>query len=328
MSERPKVLYMARELPDEARAILEAACATDYLPPDRAQLLAAIGGYDALWSQFDFKIDKEIIERARRLKVINTTSTGTDHIDKAECARRGIRVLSIAKDYGLLDTFTATAECAWMLMLACHRRFRAASAAAHAGQWANSERFQGDQLSGRTLGVLGVGRLGRMTVEYGKAFRMRVLGCDPKSFAIPGVARVDFETLLCEADALSIHVHLTPQTRHLFNAAAFAKLKPGAVLVNTSRGDLIDETALLAALESGRLAAFGADVLHDEWRADMQTQPVVQYAQNHDNVVLTPHIGGATRQSIVAARIFSARKLVHYLRTGEELAYTAQRRSH
>lgn len=323
MSARPKVLYMARWLPEEARRILEAACDVDYFPADRQRLLDLIADYDAFWGHFDFKVDEEVLARARRLKVVNTTSTGTDHIDKDACARRGIRVLSIAKDLALLDTFTATAECAWLLLLACHRQFRAASRAAHAGEWGNSERFQGDQLAGRTLGVLGVGRLGRMTVEYGKAFRMRVLGCDLKPFAIAGVERVDFETLLRESDALSLHIHLTPENRRLFNAETFARMKSGAILVNTSRGDVIDEPALLAALESGRLAAFGADVVHDEWRADMTAQPLVHYARTHDNVVLTPHIGGATRQSIAASRIFSARKLVQYLLTGEELTATA-----
>ena len=149
---------------------------------------------------------------------------------------------------------------------------------------------------------------------------MRVLGCDLKPFDIDGVEPVDFGTLLRESDAISIHIHMTPENYHLINADAFARMKEGAVLVNTSRGDVIDEDALLAALESGKPAAFGADVLHDEWRPDMAEQPVVQYARDHDNVVLTPHIGGATLKSIKDARIFSAKKLVRFFETGEELA--------
>ena len=264
-------------------------------------------------------MDADVLQAGReRLKVVNTCSTGTDHIDKPEAKRLGIRVLSITRDYALLDTFTATAECAWMLLLTCNRHFLRATAAAGKGRW-DSLSFLGTQLSQKTLGVLGVGRLGKMTVEFGKGFRMRVLGCDLLPFAIPGVERVDFDTLLAESDMISIHIHMTPENYHLFSAETFAKIKDGCVLVNTSRGDIIDEQALLAALDSGKLKAFGADVLHNEWREDMADSPVVQYAKTHDNVVITPHLGGCTTTSLVDARIFSARKLIHWLKTGEEL---------
>jgi len=320
MSARPKVLCTVPWLPEEAERILADAVDVDRPKADRRTLLSIIDRYEAFWCHFDQKADKELLDRAERLKVINTASTGTDHIDKAEAARRGIRVLCIAKDLALLDTFTATAECAWWLLISCCRHMRAAGRAAHAGHWRRgSEVYRGMQLSRHTLGVLGVGRLGKMVVEFAKAFRMRVIGCDLRPFDIPGVEQVDFETLLRQSDAITIHIHMTPDNYHLIDAEALAKMKDGAILINTSRGDIIDETALLAALESGRLGAFGADVLHDEWRADMTAQPVVRYAAKHDNVVLTPHIGGATIDSVVASRIFSARKLVYYLRTGEEL---------
>ena len=320
MAGRPRVLCMLDlSLAPEALEILRQVADVEYRQvPDRSELLELIGDYDAYWGHVDIRVDAELQQHAPRLKVINAASTGTDHIDKAEAERRGIRVLSITRDYALLDTFTATAECAWMLMLACHRNLRGAVGHVLEGQW-RDERFVGRQLSQHTLGVLGVGRLGRMTVEYGKAFRMRVLGCDLKPFDIDGVEPVDFETLLRESDAISIHIHMTPANRHLFNAETFARMKDGAILVNTSRGDLIDEPALIAALESGKLAGFGADVIHDEWREDMRESPLVRYAAEHTNVVLTPHMGGATLKSIVDARVFSARKLAHFLETGEEL---------
>ena len=319
MKAKPKVLCMVDlSLAPEARSILEEKVDLDYLPADKAKLMELIEHYDAFWGHVPLKITKEVLERGKRLKVINTASTGTDHIDKVEAERRGIKVLSITRDYSLLKTFTATAECAWMLLLACSRHFRTVTTSALTGNW-RSEQFFGRQLFQQTLGVLGVGRLGSMTVEYGKAFGMRVLGCDLKSFFIPGVEQVDFDTLLQESDAISIHIHMTPENYHLFNAETFALIKDGTILVNTSRGDIIDETALLNALKSKKLTAFGADVLHDEWRADMRESPIIQYAQSHENVIITPHIGGCTFRSLVDARIFSARKLVHYLETGEEL---------
>lgn len=306
-------------LAPEAHEILKSAVDLDYRPPDRSVLLDIIDQYDALWSHVDIKIDGEVLERAKRLKTINTASTGTDHIDKEEAVRLGIRVLSITRDYSLLDTFSATAECAWMLVLACHRHFRSATRWVLESKW-QTERFRGRQLSQHTLGVLGVGRLGKMVVEYGKAFRMRVLGCDLESFEITEVKHVDFDTLLRESDVISIHIHMEPENYHLFNAETFAKMKHGAILVNTSRGDIIDERALLAALDSGKLIAFGTDVLHDEWRLDVDESPMVKYAREHDNVVITPHMGGCTLKSLVDARVFSARKLVQYLQTGEELS--------
>ena len=319
MAAGAKVLCMVDlSLVPKALGLLRESTDLDYRPADRSTLLDIIDRYEAFWGHVDLKIDKPVLDRAGKLKVINTASTGTDHIDKEETARKGIRILSITTDYGLLRTFTATAECAWMLLLACSRNFRTVTRSALEGNWKN-ERFFGAQLYEQTIGVLGLGRLGSMTVEFGKAFGMRVLGCDLKPISIPGVERVGFNTLLRESDSISIHIHMTPENHHLFNADALQKMKKKAVLVNTSRGDIVDENAVLEALESGSLAAYGADVLHDEWREDMGMSPLIRYARAHDNVILTPHIGGCTHRSLVEARIFSAKKLVHYLKTGEEL---------
>lgn len=318
---RPSLLCTADLdcVPDTVR-MLRREFELDYRPNDRDFALHHIGAFDAFWGYVDFKVDKQVLDRATRLKVIASATTGTDHIDKDEAARRGIAVLCIARDYGLLRSFTATAECAWMLMLACHRHLRSALRRVEQGGW-GYQGLAGQQLYGKTLGVLGLGRLGRMTCGFGRGFGMRVLGCDRRDIDPPidGVQLVDFDALLRESDAISIHIHMTRDNYHLFNADAFARMKHGAVLVNTSRGDVIDEAALIAALESGRLAAFGADVLHDEWRATMSESPVVRYSQTHDNVVITPHFGGATEHSICGAREFMARKLVHFFKTGEEL---------
>lgn len=290
----------------------------NYRPGMRSGVADIIGGYEAFWGHVDLKLDKHFFDRGVHLKVINTASTGTDHIDVVEARQRGIKILSITRDYGLLNRFSATAECAWMLLLNCYRHFRATTASVLEGRW-QSQDFIGRQLRGGTLGVLGMGRLGRMTANFGRSFGMHVLGCDQRPFEAEGVERVDFETMLSASDAVSIHIHMTPDNFMLFDASTFARMKPGAVLVNTSRGDIVDEGALLAALESHRLAAYGTDVLHNEWRENMRTSPLVEYARTHSNVVITPHIGGLTHQSVIGAREFSARKLVHYLKTGQEL---------
>jgi D-3-phosphoglycerate dehydrogenase len=152
-----------------------------------------------------------------------------------------------------------------------------------------------------------------MVAAYGQAFRMRVLGCDPSDFALVGEERVDFATLLREADVISIHLHLNDTTRRLFSRDSFAAMKNGVILINTSRGAIIDEAALLEALESGKVAAAGVDVIDGEWMADITLHPLVRYAQQHDNLVITPHIGGATVESIAGARIFIIERLAKYL---------------
>jgi len=306
------------ELPEEL-ARLRRSLHVDCLPYTRETLLEAIPDYDGFWGNFRMPVDREGLARAHRLKLIATATTGTDHIDKDELARRNIRLLCIREDIGLLDTFTATAELAWMLLLACSRHLRRGTRQALACCW-NDPMPRGRQLRGGTLGVLGVGRLGRMTARYGLAFGMKVLGCDPRPFDAPGARPVDFETLLRESDAISIHVHMDRENVDLIDAAAFAVMKPGAILVNTSRAALVNQDALLDALASGTLAAFGTDVIHGEWGADASDNRLVRYAQTHENVVITPHIGGATDYTAFAARRFLVRKILHYLATGEELA--------
>jgi len=159
------------------------------------------------------RTDREVLDQATRLRAIATPSTGLDHIDVAYAARKGIRVISLRDETELLDSITATAELAWGLLLAVVRHIPWAFDAAKRGHWARDE-FRGHQMSGKTLGVLGYGRLGRMVAEYGKAFRMRVLACDVREMAPEdGVEMVSFETLLRESDILTIHVHLTEETR-------------------------------------------------------------------------------------------------------------------
>jgi D-3-phosphoglycerate dehydrogenase len=201
----------------------------------------------------------------------------------------------------------------WCLLLAVARRLPWAFAAAQGGYWAR-DAFRGSQISGKTLGVLGYGRLGRMVADYGKAFRMRVLVCDvlPVQPA-PGVEMVSFERLLAESDVLSIHIHLTDENRRIIDAAALARMKRDALLINTSRGAIIDENAFLAALESGRLAGAGLDVIEGEWRDDLAKHPLIVYANRRQNLVISPHLGGVTVESQRMAYARAADRLADYL---------------
>jgi len=292
-----------------------AVCDVDYLPPNRDTLLKKIAEYDIFWGHVGLKVNRDILAAGKRLKLVATASTGRDHIDLETAERFGIHVMSLRDDPEILKRFTATAELAWLHLLGAVRNIRPATERVLEGGW-RSESFIGRQLFGKTLGVLGVGRLGKMMARFGQAFRMRVLGCDLRPFDLPGVEQVDHDTLYRCADFVTIHVHLDEKNYHLVDKDAFSKMKDGVILINTSRGDVIDEEALLENLRNGKVAAAGLDVISDEWRSDMGTHPLVQYAKEHKNLVITPHIGGCTRDSLIEARRHTAQKIARFVQEG------------
>ena len=283
------------------------------MAPDATRLLKSIPDFDAYFCSLYVRADRRMIEAGRRLRVIVTPSTGRDHIDLEAAREKNITVLSLKEETAFLDSVTATAEMTWALLLAAVRRLPWAFDAAKHGVWAR-DAYRGRQLSGKTLGILGYGRLGRIVAEYGKAFRMRVLACDVRPVnPAPGVEMVNFDRLLRESDVLSIHIHLSDQTRGLIDGSAFAKMKSGAVLLNTSRGAIIDECALATALESGRLAGAGLDVIDGEWSENLRHHPLIEYANTHENLVISPHIGGVTFESQTMTLAFMVEKLKRFL---------------
>ncbi len=284
------------------------------LPPDPKMVAKRISEFDGCLASLHLRMDKDLLSRAKRLRAIATASTGTDHIDLEFVHAHGIEVLSLKNDTEFLNRITATAELAWALLLAVVRRLPGAVAAAQRGDWARDE-FRGHQLSGKVLGIVGYGRLGRMVGEFGKAFRMRVLACDVRPVKpARGVRMCSFPELLRWSDIVSVHVHLDETTHGLFGPAAFARMKPGAVLINTSRGGVVDEKALLAALKNGRLSGAGLDVIQGEWRRDLDQHPLIRFARKHEQLVITPHIGGVTHESQPMAYARIVEKLAAFFR--------------
>jgi D-3-phosphoglycerate dehydrogenase / 2-oxoglutarate reductase len=267
------------------------------LTADQAVLQEQISDFDGFLTPLTVQTNQLVLSRAGKLKFIATASTGTDHIAVSLAEKQGITILSLKEDFHFLRQITATAELTWALLLSVMRFIPDAVASARQGDWAR-DLFRGHQLSGKTLGVLGYGRLGSIVADYGKAFRMSVLACDTKPILVTeGVLPVDFDVLLASSDVLTIHIHLTDSNRRLFNSKVFSRMKSGSVLINTSRGAIIDEIALLEALESGRLAGAGLDVIDGEWRSDLDRHPLIVYSRDHPNLVITPHIGGVTYES-------------------------------
>lgn len=287
------------------------------LPATAENLARELPEANAYLCALSLQLEGALIERCTRLKVVCTPSTGLDHLDLDALRRGRIELLSLRGENEFLSSITATAELAWGLLLAVVRRMRSAVRLSNEGVWARDS-CRGQQLSGKTLGILGYGRLGRIVAEYGKAFRMRVVACDNQPCEYPnGVEPVTMDELLKESDAISIHVHLTPENHHLIGRKEIAQMKPGAILINTSRGALIDETALLEALDAGHLMGAGLDVIDGEWNPDMLTHPVIRYARDHENLVITPHLGGVTSDSQQAVYAFVAEKLKHRILTSD-----------
>jgi D-3-phosphoglycerate dehydrogenase len=285
---------------DGLRAMREFAEVEVSLKPTEEELCQKIKGFDALVVRSATKVTRRVIESAADLKVVARAGAGLDNIDVAAARERGIQVINAPE-----APTVAVAELVFALMLAFARRIPQADAGMRAGRW-EKKKLQGIELFGKTLGIVGTGRIGRAVAERARAFGMRLLFYDvvqDQEFAERvGGQYVDLKRLLAESDFVTVHVPLLPQTRHLLGENELALMKPTAVLVNTSRGAVVDERALARALRTGRLAGACIDVYEHE-------PPVGSPLLECPNTVLTPHIGASTVEAQRAAALIIAKKL-------------------
>lgn len=267
---------------------------------------------DVLIVRLGLQVDRAAIGVGPRLKAIVTATTGLDHIDVQYAESCGITVLSLNGETEFLRTIHATAEHTWALLLALMRRIPEASAAVRQGVW-DRDLFRGRELHGRRLGVLGLGRVGEQVARFGLTFGMLVAAYNPSSKPDwpEGVERCNsLEGLLRRSDVLSVHAPLQASTRGLLGRQELGLLPEGAVLVNTSRGGVLDEGALVEALASGRLAGAALDMVDGERDpAARQRSGVLAYTRAHQNLLITPHLGGATAESMARTEVFMAQKL-------------------
>ncbi|MEQ8330618.1 MAG: NAD(P)-dependent oxidoreductase [Longimicrobiales bacterium] len=283
---------------------------------DQHGLEAGIGDADVVFVRLRNRIDDAVLGAHPGLQAVVSPTTGLDHVDLAAADAQGTAVLSLRGETDFLETVTATAEHTWALLLALVRRIPAATQAGRRGDW-DRDRYRGRELAGKTLGILGLGRLGRMVARYGDAFGMHVLAYDPYRDPWPdGVTRAPSLTVLADrSDVLSVHVPLNDETRGMVDAKVLGRLERTSVLINTSRGGIVDEAALLDALASGALAGAAVDVVDGETGpGGAAASPVVAYAAHHPELLVTPHVGGATLESMENTEIFMARKLASWCR--------------
>src|SRR5712692_5272113 len=312
---RPRV-YSTHKLFAAPRGLLEQRFDVEYWNgaerPPRAELLHRMADRDALICLLTEKVDDELLRAGPRLRMVANVAVGFDNIDVPACTRRKVVASNTP---GVLDE--TTADFAWTLLMAIARRVLEGDQLVRSGQWTgwNLDQLCGGDVWGKTLGLLGFGRIGRAVARRTRGFQMRVIYND----AVRAPAEVEKESnveflerdqVLAEADFISVHVPLLPETRHLISAPQLARMKRTAYLINTSRGPVVDEAALLAALEAGQIAGAALDV-HEK---EPQVHPGLM---KRADVILTPHIASAsvetrTRMAAIAAEnviaVFAGRR--------------------
>ena len=273
-----------------------------------ADLLTAIADADALVIRSATKVTKDVVAAAARLAVIGRAGIGVDNVDVPAATAKGIVVMNTPGG----NTVT-TAEHALALLIALARHIPQATASMKAGKW-EKNRFVGTELYNRTLGVIGLGNIGRIVAERAQGLGMKVIAHDPflsaDAAAKMDVELVDFDTLLARADAITVHVPKTKETTGLLGRKAFAKVRRGVLLVNAARGGIVDEDALLEALNEGRVGGAGLDVFVEE--PAKAGHPLIA----HERVVCTPHLGASTEQAQVNVSIAVAEQIRDFLLQG------------
>src|SRR5215472_15670052 len=307
---RPKVLATHR-LFDPARQILQENCDVEYWEkperPRREEVLRRVNDKEALICLLTEKVNEELLQAAPKLRIAANVAVGFDNIDVPACSKRGVVATNTP---GVLDE--TTADFAWTLLMAVARRLLEGDALARSGNWKgwDLDQLVGADVWGKTLGIVGFGRIGRAMARRASGFQMKVIYTDAVK-ATPDTEKElraefrDMNALLAEADFISLHTPLLPETRGLFNVEKFARMKRTAFLINTSRGPVVNEGDLIAALESGKIAGAALDVFEKE--------PGIHPGLRRENVVLAPHIASASLETRTKMAVMAAENVVALL---------------
>ena len=302
-------IVVTRQIPEAGLALLrdlgEVTVWEDELPPSAEQLDALLGDADGALTLLTDRIDGAVLDRHPNLKVVSNFAVGYDNIDADAASSRGVVVCNTP------DVLTAaTADHTWALLMSAARRIPESIEYVRKGKWRTwgPLLLLGQEISGATLGIIGLGRIGKEVARRASGFGMRVLAYDEyqdTEFAAQhNVEYTDMATVLREADFLTLHVALTPETRQLIGAAEFAQMKPSAILINAARGPVVDTDALVAALQQGEILAAALDV------TDPEPLPADHPLVNMANCIVVPHTTSATVQTRDAMASLAARNLI------------------
>jgi phosphoglycerate dehydrogenase-like enzyme len=299
-----KALYfdVLQYTPENLRLLRSAFEVTEL--PNPAQCSdAVLKDVEVLFAPLGYRFDDDFMKRAPKLRVIATNTTSVPHVDVAAARVRHVAVVSLAGDTEFLQTITPTAEMTLGLMICLTRNIVPAIAAVKTGTWRRWDHGGERMLSKMHLGIVGFGRLGRLVARYAGTIGMRVHYYDPNvAEEMRGADRsASLEALVAGADIVSVHASVNESNAAMFDSRIFSHFRRGAYFINTARGELVDSVALVRALESGQVAGAALDVLDNEFAPDFQEHmlehPLVRYARTHGNLLLTPHIGGSTRDA-------------------------------
>jgi phosphoglycerate dehydrogenase-like enzyme len=261
--------------------------------------------FDAVLVRFNTKIGSNILEGGSNIKAIISPTTGLDHINMQSAKLNNVKVFHLHGKKRFLKGVSGTAELSIGLMLSVMRKIPQSFSAVKSGVW-DAGLFRGNEVSGKILGVIGCGRLGSKVSKTAIALGMNVVAYDPYISRFPaGVKSKKSQLkLLNEADIISLHVPLSKETKHLISDREISQMKSGVVIINTSRGAIINTESLINGLNSGRVSAAALDVIEDEHLMKGILHPLVKYARKHSNLLITPHIGGATFESVEKTDLF------------------------
>jgi glyoxylate reductase len=304
---KPKV-FATHPLFEPARKILEESCDVEYWTqterPPRPEVVQRLTDKEGLVCLLTEKITEELLRAAPKLRIAANVAVGFDNIDVAACTKRGVVATNTP---GVLDE--TTADFAWTLMMAVARRLGEGEALARSGIWPgwDLDQLVGTDVWGKTLGLVGFGRIGRAVARRASGFQMKVIYTDAVRVSAEVEKELkaefrDMNALLAESDFISVHVPLLPETRGLFDAPKFYRMKPTAFLINTSRGPVVDEAAMVAALENKKIAGAALDVYENE--------PFIHSGLKRPNVVLAPHIASASLETRTKMACIAAQNVV------------------
>jgi glyoxylate reductase len=304
---RPRV-FVTHTLFDEARRTLSASCDAEYWNgsdrPSREEVFRKLKDKEGLICLLTEKVNDELLRAAPKLRIASNVAVGFDNIDVDACTKRGVVATNTP---GVLDE--TTADFAWLLMMAVARRLGEGEQLARSGNWKgwNLDQLCGADVWGKTLGLVGFGRIGRALARRALGFQMKVIYTDAVR-ATEDVEKSlnaefrDMNTLLAESDFVSLHVPLLPETRGLFDSPKFYRMKPSAFLINTSRGPVVEESALVAALDQRKIAGAALDVYEQE--------PFIHPGLKRANVVLAPHLASASVETRTKMAVMAAKNVV------------------